>query len=50
MSPDERRVVRFFVLLFAIIALTIAHGFISGEIEFSMGPKGCVEDYCEPEQ
>lgn len=49
MNSDERRVVRFFAGLAIVIVLTLIHGCISGELQFHTG-KGCVEDYCEPEE
>jgi len=49
MNRHERRLARFFAILAAIIVLTLIHGCISGELQFHMG-KGCIEDYCEPEE
>jgi|GEM_PF-4172792 len=52
MRPDakqERRVLTFFAVLAAVIVLTLAHGFYTGELKFHMG-KGCVEEHCEPDQ
>lgn len=49
MNRHERRLARFFALLAAVIILTIAHGFISGEIEMQWHPD-CGEDDCQQDQ
>lgn len=46
---QERRVLAFFAALAAVIVLTLAHGFYTGELKFHMG-NGCVEEDCDPEQ
>ena len=46
---QERRVLWFIAVFWAVIILTLAHGIYTGEMRFHMG-KGCVEEHCEPDQ
>ena len=46
---QERRVLGFFAVFWAVIILTLAYGLYTGELRFHMGNK-CDEEHCEPDQ